>query len=326
MAMQQNGIGRYPNGGDEEDDRVFQARLQDIQRGLNVFGIDGPNVSRRWTGAGRGKPRVVEEEEEPVSIQQPRRLTPFERSRIGTARALASTDTEPEVYFRPPQNFGQKGSPAEANVANPISEAPVSETSSGRQQSSSRAGFSGSGTPYASTTRGNQASYSHAGLAKSVGGAQARPSMEESFDRSESVTRGPFKAKSSEANTAMKLGSGFSGSGSAPNDFEHLPPAPERNPKVQPPPPADVKTDIRRGPPIPAGMRVQRLPPGLANPMAAANRCGVPAAGKKKKMNGYLLFALHKKKQREQESGEKMKESTDEILKMFDSEWRVSCY
>ena len=45
----------------------------------------------------------------------------------------------------------------------------------------------------------------------------------------------------------------------------------------------------------------------------------------KKKINGYLLFALNKGKERKRETGAKMTdEPMDKILRMFDEDWRVS--
>jgi hypothetical protein len=41
-------------------------------------------------------------------------------------------------------------------------------------------------------------------------------------------------------------------------------------------------------------------------------------------MNGYLLFALNKRKERERETGAKMTEPMDKILRMFDEDWKVS--
>lgn len=51
-----------------------------------------------------------------------------------------------------------------------------------------------------------------------------------------------------------------------------------------------------------------------------------PKKGQKKKMNGYLLFALHKRKQIERQTGDKVDKPMDQILRMFDEEWRVGDY
>ncbi|OXA58878.1 uncharacterized protein LOC110843992 [Folsomia candida] len=60
--------------------------------------------------------------------------------------------------------------------------------------------------------------------------------------------------------------------------------------------------------------------------MPESSRAGREVAGssnaKKKKMNGYLLFALSKKKEIEVQTRTKMDKTMDQVLKMFDEEWK----